>query len=65
MKLLLIDAIGPFFRHYKRQRINWSKVPFTDLETDSGLRDECVATIPDDFRKFIRVAKQFGYTLSA
>ena len=37
-KLLLIDAIGPFFRHYKKKRINWSKAPFSQLETENGLR---------------------------
>jgi hypothetical protein len=32
MELFLIDAIGPFFRGYKRKRINWSKIIFTHLD---------------------------------
>ncbi len=31
MNLFLIDAIGPFFRDYRKKRINWSKIPFTAL----------------------------------
>jgi len=59
--ILMIDAIGPFFRHYKRKRINWSKIPFSEIETESGLRPECLASIPGDFRKFLQKARTFGY----
>jgi hypothetical protein len=31
-KLLLIDAIGPFFRDYKKVRINWSKIPWRRIQ---------------------------------
>ena len=60
-KLLLIDAIGPFFRHCKKKRINWSKAPFSQLETENGLRSECVEAIPRDFRTFAQTAVGFGY----
>ncbi len=59
--LLIIDAIGPFLRHYKKKRGNWSKVPFSDLETEDGLRSRCVRTIPLDFRKFVQAARRVGY----
>lgn len=61
LNLLLIDAIGPFFRHYKRKRINWSKIPFSELETESGLRPERITTIPSDFRRFVQAVKRWGY----
>lgn len=34
--LFLIDGIGPFFRATKSSRINWSKIPFTDLPEDDA-----------------------------
>lgn len=60
-RLLLIDGIGPFFRHYKKKRINWSKIPFSAIETEDGLKPDIVASVPNDFRKFVRRAKQIGY----
>jgi hypothetical protein len=62
LQLLLIDAIGPFFRHSKNKRINWSKIPFSQIETRSGLRQECVETIPADFRRFVQRVSRLGYT---
>ena len=61
-RLLLIDGIGPFFRHYNKKRINWSKIPFSSIETDDGLKPEVLKTVPDDFRKLARRAKRLGYT---
>lgn len=57
----MIDAIGPFFRHYNKKRINWSKIPFSSIETKDGLRPEVIATVPDDFRTLVRRAKRYGY----
>ncbi len=58
MELFLIDAIGPFFRGYKRKRINWSKIPFMHLE-DIGPDDW--SAIEDELREFAgRIAAQ-GY----
>jgi hypothetical protein len=62
LDLLLIDAIGPFFRHNKQKRINWSKIPFAHIETSTGLRPECLETIPVDFRAFVERASRLGYT---
>ena len=61
-KMLIIDAIGPFFRHYKSKRINWSKIPFAELESGSTLKPEVLETVPTDFQKFVSKAKEFGYT---
>ncbi|GAB4167019.1 MAG: hypothetical protein Fur0032_04810 [Terrimicrobiaceae bacterium] len=36
MEIVLIDAIGPFFRGLDRRRINWSKIPFEDLPLDAA-----------------------------
>ncbi|MEI8038354.1 MAG: hypothetical protein WCJ14_08180 [Verrucomicrobiota bacterium] len=33
MEWRILDAIGPFFRGVQRGRINWSKIPFSDLTT--------------------------------
>lgn len=60
--LLLTDAIGPFFRHCRGKRLNWSKVPFSQLETEDGLRPECLETIPQDFRTYCQAVKRIGYT---
>jgi hypothetical protein len=60
-RLLLIDGIGPFFRHYNGKRINWSKIPFSSIETNDGRKPAVVATVPDDFRKLARRAKELGY----
>jgi len=60
-RLLLVDGIGPFFRHYKEKRINWSKIPFASIETEDGLKREVLGSVPDDFRTFVRRAKQIGY----
>lgn len=59
---MLIDGIGPFFRHYNKKRINWSKIPFANIETEDGLKPEVVASVPDDFRKLIHQAKRLGFT---
>ena len=60
-RLLLIDGIGPFFRYYDKKRINWSKIPFSSIETEDGLKPEVVATVPEDFRKLIKRATDLGY----
>jgi hypothetical protein len=58
MDLFLIDAIGPFFRGYQRKRINWSKIPFTHLDT---LDEDGWAAITADLREFARQVSAQGY----
>lgn len=52
MNLYIIDAIGPFFRGYKRESINWSKIPFHVLEKKGRLKRKKFEKINKDFRHF-------------
>ena len=52
MELFLIDAIGPFFRSYGKDRINWSKIPFTHLLTQGDGVEQQWAGIEADMRHF-------------
>lgn len=61
MKLFLIDGIGPFFRDYDRDVINWSKAPFAHLETGDGLNPVRCARIRSDFSTFCARASAAGY----
>jgi hypothetical protein len=58
MELFLIDAIGPFFRGYDRKRINWSKIPFTHLDTATP---EDWAAMEGELREFARQVSAQGY----
>lgn len=58
MEIFLIDAIGPFFRGYDSQRVNWSKIPFTHLATADEARWE---EIERDLRKFATAIAAQGY----
>ncbi len=59
--IFLIDAIGPFFRGYERRRINWSKIPFTALETEGEARELKWARIRADMRRFTREVAAAGF----
>ncbi len=58
MELFLIDAIGPFFRGYDQQRVNWSKIPFAHL---AGADERQWARIETDLWKFAREVSAQGY----
>ena len=58
MELFLIDAIGPFFRGYEKSRVNWSKIPFTDL---AGADESRWTGIEADLRRFAREISAQGY----
>lgn len=58
MELFLIDAIGPFFRGYDRQRVNWSKIPFMHL---NDLGSEGWESIEQELRTFAGQVKALGY----
>ncbi|GAA5480651.1 hypothetical protein Hhel01_04180 [Haloferula helveola] len=60
-RLLLIDAIGPFFRGYEKRRINWSKIPFTHLATEGEARQRQWDRIRDDLRQFAGEVSAIGY----
>ncbi|MFD2257430.1 hypothetical protein ACFSSA_12165 [Luteolibacter algae] len=61
MELFLIDAIGPFFRDYDKGRINWSKIPFTHLQTSGPEADTQWEKIRSDLRHFAREVTTLGY----
>lgn len=58
MELFLIDAIGPFFRGYEKERVNWSKIPFSHLY---GADEERWSEIEADLRRFAREVSTQGY----
>ena len=61
VNLFLIDAIGPFFRGYKRKKINWSKIPFEHLHTESPLREQQFKQIRADLNEFVEKVSSIGY----
>ncbi|MDF7800812.1 hypothetical protein P4C99_15160 [Pontiellaceae bacterium B1224] len=61
MNLFIIDGITPFFRGCDQEIINWSKAPFSCLETDGGLDKENVQSIIADFTTFCEKAAHAGY----
>lgn len=61
MKLFLIDGIGPFFRGYARRRINWSKVPFENLEKQGDFDASRFAGVREDFKRFVDVVAALGF----
>lgn len=58
MELFLIDAIGPFFRGHEKERVNWSKIPFSHLYGASESRWE---QIEAELRRFAREVSSQGY----
>ncbi len=58
MEIFLIDAIGPFFKGYGKQRVNWSKIPFPHLV---GADADQWAQIETDLRRFAREVSAQGY----
>jgi hypothetical protein len=61
MNLLLIDGIGPFFRGYARRRINWSKIPFDNLEHNGSFDEERFAGMAEDFARFADTVAALGF----
>lgn len=61
MKYYIIDAIGPFFHGMKKDVINWSKIPFDYLESESGVDKAKFKHVRADFDKFTSTVSQIGY----
>lgn len=57
----MIDAIGPFFRYSRAPRINWSKIPFRDLETNGRLTDARRTALIDDFSRLTDQFASLGF----
>jgi len=62
MKLLLVDGIGPFFRHCHSRRLNWSKIPFASLERGGSLDPDVCTEIRRDFTKLVQQCCKMGFT---
>lgn len=58
MEIFLIDAIGPFFKGYPKERVNWSKTPFNWL---ASADDAHWLEIEADLRRFARGITAQGY----
>jgi hypothetical protein len=61
MELALIDAIGPFFRGYRKRRINWSKIPFAHLATEGPDFEPQWRAIRADLETFGGKVAALGY----
>ncbi|MBN1556783.1 MAG: hypothetical protein JW951_01405 [Lentisphaerae bacterium] len=61
MNLFLIDGSGPFFGGYRRRRINWSKIPFDNLEDNGELDTARLRRIEEEFAALARTAAALGF----
>jgi hypothetical protein len=61
MDWLLIDGIAPFFHGYRKKRVNWSKIPFSHLETGTGLNSDLIAAMAEEFERFVTHAAGVGF----
>lgn len=61
MNLFLVDGIGPFFRDYPRHRINWSKIPFDNLESQGEFDAARFAGAREDFERFADAVAALGF----
>jgi len=61
MEIYLIDAIGPFFRNYKKRNINWSKIPFHSFFGKPKKTRLLFNTVRSDLDLFCRKVKKVGY----
>jgi len=61
MKLYMIDPLGPFFLDYKKKIINWSKIPFENLEIDGSFDTHKALRILDELETFLTKVKSLGF----
>lgn len=57
----IIDTLGVFTEPSDNETINWSKVDFTNLETDSRLDPAVAARITKRFTSYLQTVKPLGY----
>ena len=57
----IVDGLAPFFREVTAPRVNWSKIPFADLETGGQPDQARLARIRDDFQRFCAHAAAYGF----
>lgn len=60
-ELKLLDGIGPFFKHAKSGRQNWSKIPFDQLPRDGEAFRKAFDEIVIDFETICVAARKWGY----
>lgn len=60
-KLHIIDALGPFIEKSDREVINWSKVVFSELETNSRLSAAVQNRIVKRFDIYLKHITSLGY----
>ena len=58
---MIVDGLAPFFREAKGARINWSKIPFADLESGGSPDRALLGRIREDFRHFCGEAVRYGF----
>jgi hypothetical protein len=61
MNLFLVDGIAPFFRGFDRRRVNWSKIPFENLESGGDFDVARFAGIREDFARFTDTVAALGF----
>ncbi|MDF1753950.1 MAG: hypothetical protein P1U89_14300 [Verrucomicrobiales bacterium] len=60
--LFLIDGIGPFFKDYKKVRVNWSKIPWRRIQKlNPEQRQTYFDTVYADLETFCDSTKEIGY----
>jgi len=58
---MIVDGIGPFFHDYKKRRINWSKIPLTDLPVEGEKADIFWQKVRLNMAEFVTRVQQVGY----
>jgi hypothetical protein len=60
-KFYIIDATSPFFVKHPRTRINWSKVPYHNLERNGKVHKKTYNKIRGYFSRYIKKISAIGY----
>ena len=58
--IALLDAIGPFFLFSPKGTVNWSKIPFSDLEKGEILDPKKTLLLEKHFCQFLDRAVEIG-----
>ncbi|MCG8570280.1 MAG: glycosyl hydrolase family 67 [Spirochaetes bacterium] len=61
MDLFIIDAVSPFFLYQKEKNINWSKIPFHQLEKNGETDKKIYRKIKKKFVQYIKKVTAIGY----
>jgi hypothetical protein len=61
LDFFIIDCTTPFLQESKQDFINWSKIPYHDLERNGEVHDKTFVRIFKNFKKYIKKIKDMGY----